>query len=280
MGLLGDGVVPEPVEEAPVEGQTTEAAPEEVRAEPATILDTVELPTRPEYLDEQFWDADKGEPNVQGLAKSYKDLRTEFNKRNNDKVGETAEDYATKEFFLQEGMESMKEDPAMMQAFAAAKEAGLGVKQAQTFINNFMGGMEDFKPQQVDVQAELAKLGKNGPHVVSGIKTWIDGMQKQGHLNDEVHSELLKLGSTAAGIKALDVLMHKSGEMNIPAGKALNGTSHMSAQDWYAATYDSHAEAGESKEAFNVRMRSLGETIFGTGHGTFNGTGFMPGGNR
>jgi len=58
-----------------------------------------------------------------------------------------------------------------------------------------------FAPQPVDVTDELSKLGKNGLHMVSGIKSWVDGMKNQGQLNDEVHAELLKLGSSAAGLK-------------------------------------------------------------------------------
>lgn len=262
--LLDEGAV-----EAPVVEEVTEVAPAAVETEAAPAV-----PERPEYIDEQFWNAEKGEVNAEGLAKSYKELRKAFNEKNNDKVGESELDYATEEFMAQEGMSGMKDDPAFNMALKAAKEAGLGVKQAQAFIGKFMAGMGEFAPPTVDVQAELGKLGKNGAHIVSGLKTWIDGMKTHGDINDEVHAEILKLGSTAAGIKALDVLRQKAGVMNIPAGEAVHGTSHMSAQDWYAATYETHAEAGESKDAYNVRMREIGKTIFGEGQGTFNGAGF------
>ena len=264
-----------------------QAAPEAV--EPAdpneVIMDAapVEAPPvkeRPDYIDEQFWNKEKGEPNVEGMAKSYKELRNAFNKRNEDKVGEKVEDYATEEFFSSEGMQDMKEDPAMMMALEAAKDAGMGIKQAQAFISKFVTGMGELAPPAVDVQEELGKLGKNGPHIVSGIKTWIDGMKNHGDINDEVHAEILKLGSTAAGIKALDVLRQKSGVLNIPTGDAVHGTTHLSAQDWYAATYETHAEAGESKSAYDARMHDLGKTIFGEGSGSFNGSGFQPSGRR
>lgn len=232
-----------------------------------------DAPVRPEYIDEQFWDEEKGETKVEGLAKSYKDLRNEFNKRNDDKVGETVEDYATEEFYALDGMAAMKDDPIMQLALSQAQEAGMGIKQAQDFLSKFVAGMEEFKPEPVDVQAELDKLGNNGPHMVSGLKTWVDGMKAQGDINDEVHSEILKLGSTAAGIKALDVLRQKTGVMNIPTGRAVSGTTHMSADDWHSATFETHAEAGETKQSYDVRMHELGKTIFGTGHGTYNGAG-------
>ena len=267
-GLLNEGAVEAPPVE-PVEG--------EVPVVEDSTPPPVEATVRPEYLDEQFWDADKGEAKVEGLAKSYKDLRTEFNKRNDDKVGESIEDYATDEFFESEGMQGMKDDPAMNMALEAAKDAGMGVKQAQAFINKFMSGMGEIAPPTVNVQDELAKLGKNGAHMVSGLKTWIDGMKSHGEINDEVHGEILKLGATAAGVKALDVLRQKSGVLNIPTGEAVSGTSHLSAQDWYSATYETHAEGGESMNAYNVRMHEMGKTIFGEGEGTFVGKGLGTG---
>ncbi len=253
-----------------VDGEGTKTQPEETTP--------VDAPIRPDFLDEQFWDAEKGEANVEGLSKSYKDLRTEFNKRNDDKVGDTVDDYGTEEFYALDGMAAMKDDPVMQLALSQAQEAGMGVKQAQAFISKFVAGMEEFKPAPVDVQGELDKLGKNGPHMVSGLKTWVDGMKNVGDINDEVHAEILKLGSTAAGIRALDILRQKSGVMNIPTGTAVTGTTHMSVDDWMTATYETHAEAGESKKSYDVRMHELGKTIFGTGHGTYNGAGLGTGG--
>ena len=276
-GLLEDAIVKEaPVEEAPVkEAPVKDGSLDTAKVSPDESA-PVDAPAKPEWLEDKFWDA-KGGANTEALAKSYADLRKEFNTKNNDKVGETIEDYATEEFMAQKGMADMKDDPAFNMALKMAQESGLGIKAAQTFIGKFMAGMGEFAPQQVDAAEELAKLGKNGPHMVSGIKSWVDGMKNQGQLNDEVHAELLKLGSSAAGIKALDVLRQKSGVINIPTGDALNGTTHMSAEDWYSATFKTHAEAGESKSAYNVRMSKLGETIFGTGHGTFTGSGLGTG---
>lgn len=271
MSLLEDAVV-----EAPVEEQET--PPQEVPEDSKqSSYQPIEIADRPEFLEEQFWNSEKGEANIEVLAKSYKDLRTEFNKRNDDKVGETFEDYATEDFFATQEIAEIKDDPAMKIALEAAKESGLGVKQAHSFINKFMSEMSALKPQPVDMKEELMKLGKNGPHMVSGIKTWVDGIKNRGDINEEVHAEILKLGATAAGIKALDFLRQKSGVLNIPTGAAMTGTTHMSAQDWYSATYDTHAENGESKDAYNVRMHELGKTIFGEGVGTFNGSGLGTG---
>jgi len=45
-------------------------------------------PQRPDYVEEQFWDAEKGSINVYDLAKSYKELRTAFSQRSPQKPAE------------------------------------------------------------------------------------------------------------------------------------------------------------------------------------------------
>lgn len=240
----------------------------------------VDAPQRPEWLPENFWDAEKGEPNVQGMAKSYSELRKAFNEKNNDKPGKEVSDYMSEEFydeegnFKVEGVELNKEDPVLQKAYEIAKDMGMGVKQANEFISKFAGNMTEFIPEGIDPEAELAKLGENGESIVTGLKTWVDGMKNNGEMDDEVYNAVLELGKTAAGIKALEVLRSKTGELAPPIGESLSGSTHMSLQDWYNATYETHAEAGESKEAFRQRMSDLGRKLIGNGHGTFDGSGF------
>lgn len=258
-------------------------APEEPLADTTTTppdgSPPVDAPQRPEWAPENFWDAEKGTVNAEAMAKSYSELRKAFNERNSDKPGEDVTAYAAEEFFNEDGtfkseaLSIAKDDPGLQAAYAAAKEAGLGVKQANAFIDKFLGNMQEFLPQSVDPQAELAKLGENGPSVVSGLKTWVDGMKNNGEIDGDVHAAILELGKTAAGIKALDVLRSKTGELAPPIGEALSGSTHMSLSEWYSATYDTHAEAGESRAAFQQRMSDLGRKLIGSGHGTFDGSG-------
>jgi len=264
-----------------------EAPAEESQAEETITTTTppdgskpVDAPVRPDYIPENFWNAESGEVNTEGLAKSYAELRKAFNEKNNDKAGEKVEDYFSEEFYTEDGMfksekvEISKDDPAIKAAYEAAKNAGMGVKQANEFISQFVAGMETNLPPKVDVQAELAKLGENAEKTVSGLKTWVDGMLNNKDIDAEVHAAMLDLGKTAAGIKALDVLRQKTGEMSLPIGEAMTGTTHMSLNDWYTATYESHGEAGESRQAFQERMHELGKKLIGQGHGTYNGAGF------
>ncbi len=227
---------------------------------------------RPEWLPKNFWNEDTSEANYEQLGNSYNKLRAEFNRKNDDKAGETLDEYSSEEFLTKVGIKA--DDQALTAALEVASDLGMGVKQTQSFISTYMDKIKDILPTPVDQKAELDKLGKNGPHVVAGLKVWVDGLKNKGHLNDDSYQALMDVGKTAAGVKALDSLRRQTGVTNIPTGEAITGTSHMSAQDWYAATYETHKDAGESKQAYDVRMGELGKIIFGEGHGTFDGAGF------
>lgn len=283
MGLMDDGVVAPPVEEVkdadPAEGtpvveehkdmDTTKVSPEDSQP--------VDAPVRPEWLPENFWK--NGNIDSEGMAKSYAELRKAYNQKNNDKLGDTVDEYMSAEYFTEEGnfkaegLVVPKDDPMLLAAYEAAKDAGLGVKATNDFIAKFMGKAGEMAPPPVDVDAEIKSLGKNGPHIIQGLKTWIDGMENSGDITADVKAKLVALGSDAAGIKALDFLRSKTGEQGIPTGKAVTGGHLMTASDWYQATYATHAEPGETKSQYDDRMRTIGAKIFGTGTGTFNGSG-------
>jgi len=295
IGLLNEGVVEEPIQEE-IEGketQSNEDTPEEAvrgedidnpKVDPTKDAHPVDASERPEWCPENFWDKKKLTVNAEALSKSYAELRSAFNKKNNDKIGHEVEDYILDAFFTDagnfkaEGVAVPKDDPLLIAAYKAAKESGLGIKATNEFITKFLGESSEFALPPIDINAEIAKLGKNGIHIVSGIKTWIDGLETKGTIDSEVKDKMIELGSTAAGIKALDVLRRRSGEQGLPTNTAITGSQNMTANDWYAAKFETHAEHGENRNQYNARMREIGKKIFGEGVGTFNGSGFGIGG--
>lgn len=285
-GLMDDGVVapPEPEVEVQPEVQAEpEVHTENLQAKPEDTP-PVDAPERPEWCPENFWK--DGAADAEAMAKSYSELRKAFNEKNNDKIGDSVEDYMAEEYFTEQGnykadgLVVPKDDPMLKAAFEAAKEAGLGIKATNEFVAKFMGKAGELAPPPIDVEAEVKSLGKNGPHIIQGLKTWIDGMESNGDITADVKAKLIALGSDAAGIKALDFLRSKTGEQGIPTGNAVTTGHLMTANDWYKATFETHAEPGESREQYDARMRAVGAKIFGTGHGSFNGSGLGIGGRR
>ena len=236
---------------------------------------------KPDWLPENFWNEKEGKINIEGLSKSYKDLRKAFNDRNNDPSSDHLSDYMADKFFDEDGfykhdnpdLKFSKDDEILREAFKTAQEAGMGIKQSHFFINKFLESIKDTLPPQITYDEEVKKLGKNGIHIIQGVKKWVDGLEDQGSINKEVKEELYKLGKTAAGVQALNVLRQRTGEQPLPTADVVSGSLLMSADDWYSATYETHGEAGESRAEYDQRMHEVAKKIFGTDRTGFTGSG-------
>jgi hypothetical protein len=239
-------------------------------APPAAPPDPEEEPERPQWLPKNFWNEKTGEANYEELAKSYANLRNEFNKRLSDKDSENAADYL-KDIDL--GTIS-EDDPALKLAISSAIKNKIGTKAMKSFLSDFISGLDEITGPKIDSAEEMQKLGRNAENIIGGVKTWLDGMLNKKDLDEESHNALLSLGMTAAGVKALNILKHKDGEIGIPVESAVTAQDHMTVEDWYNATYETHAEKGESMESYDKRMRSIAKKLFGDGEGTFDGSGY------
>lgn len=104
-----------------------------------------QAPARPDWLPEKFWQADKGAPNVEGLAKSYGELE-----RGRGKVKDTVRAEVMTEFFGQR--------PEKPEAYAlTAPEGAEGV----VILDKAPG--EDFQPQPGTTYFQLREDSKALP---------------------------------------------------------------------------------------------------------------------
>lgn len=62
-------------------------------------------PARPEYIPEKFWDAEKGAPNLEGMARSYSELERRFGATRPATVPESPDLYELKPAELPDGVE-------------------------------------------------------------------------------------------------------------------------------------------------------------------------------
>lgn len=218
----------------------------------------VDAPQRPDGIPEQFWDTKTGTVRTEALAKSYSSLRNKFNLTNNDKPGKSPDDYMTEGITTK--LAGLKDRPEVKAALQAAKDAGLGVKQAEQFIDTFIENLP--KPKELNVKEELQALGKNGMTTIKAVKTWLDAMVRDDELSQESYDALASLGETANGIKALNLMRQKSMEMQIPTGTSMGSNIEMGKDEWYQATYKTHAMTGETEADYNDRMHNIGKKIF------------------
>ncbi|MBR0651348.1 hypothetical protein GXW78_16870 [Roseomonas terrae] len=196
-------------------------------------------PVRPDYVAEQFWDAEKGEVRTEQMARSWKDLRGQVS-RGEGKMPETAEGYTLPTI---EGMPAdliKADDPLWVAVRTAAHAHNVTEAQLQALVKPYLAAMTKAQGAAPDPEAEraaimaerraeLALLGPGGEQLVRDVGGWIGGMEASGALTKDEAQALKALG-TAAGVRALAKMREAQGHPAIPT-------------DAYAADAMSQADA-------------------------------------
>lgn len=230
-------------------------------------------------VPEQFWDSEKGEVNQTALLKSFSDTKTALRQNQNElaelkksgkgEVPEKAEDYLSEDvivdgvFNAPEGVTRLEnipsDDPGLVGMAEVAQKHGLTPDQFKGIVTDAMLLADGFMPEPFNEKAELEKLGENGAALVSGLRTWADGLLANGHLSEDEHAYTLAFGQTAIGVSTLNKLRADMQGHTIPLGNAGAGEGLPSKEQWYA----SMPKANEDPDAY-AKWQKQGEQIFGT----------------
>lgn len=198
------------------EGETPED--DEQQTDTATETQGGDAPERPDYIPEKFWDAEKGAPNIENLAKSYAEL--EKGRHNVDELKakweeerlaarpEAPDDYQLPENELLDP-DQLAASPVVRLWREAAHEAGLGQKQFEGVLNRY--AETEIARLKEQAKAELEALGDNGKQRADAVGLWA----KQAFKDEAEYDAILQVGSTAAGVKALERLMQASKESGL-----------------------------------------------------------------
>jgi hypothetical protein len=223
-GLLADATKKD---ETPASETTPETDPNKTEGS-ETIAE------RPDYIAEQFWDAEKGVPKVEEMSKGYNNLRTEFNKvqeQKGEKAPEKAEDYLIdyqppvrsrptgdqKEGDVLDRFGDLDaEDPAFVAMAKAAKSANINQKQFNDMMQVAMEELHPILPEPFDAEKEKALLGEGADNIIQTNRDWIDTLMRNGVLNEDEFNLLLAYGGTALGVQLTNKLRLNSGEKPIP----------------------------------------------------------------
>lgn len=223
---------------------------------------------RPENIPEQFWDAEAGEVKTVELAKSYSDLRKQFNQLQNDK-GEVPEDqaeYLTNfEFKREDGKtdnipDIADDDPGLAAAAAAAKNAGLSTSQFASFVNDFLQAIDpalsDAMPEQVDLDAEIAKLGgkEKAIPVIKANAMFIRTMVDSGTFSEAEAEYAKKFAETAVGVSVLNKLRVNTGEAPIPMNVIVTEGAKSEADIQKMMADDRYKAQGSEGDAYRAEV--------------------------
>jgi len=180
--------------------------------------------TKPEFVQDKFWDADKQEVNIENLASSYNSLESKLGSRTEDLTKQIRTDIEAER--LKNVPESYKlnvpementkivvtEDMPIVKWWAeTAKDAGLSQEQYDTGVKAFIDNAVANLPNP---DLEKQKLGDNGRERVEAANMW-----SKKHLSPDGYSAISDLAGTANGVKAIEELMKLTKDSAMPTSQ-------------------------------------------------------------
>lgn len=239
-------------------------------------------PTRPEWAPEQFWNAERNELNGEKLAKSYNDLRAEFNKgkKGQGKTPDSPEGYLD-DFTIQrergEGddkvtLERIREvagdDPALLAFAEVAHKNGLTDKQFKSLVSDAMFAFDGLMPEPFDVNREIEALGMasmdEAKALIATNKNWLDRLHASGTLNEDQYLAARQMGMSALGLQTLNALREQAGEKPIPTNTMKsNGGMKTKAELGEMMKDPRYSADGEAGEAFRAEVARGFEALTG-----------------
>jgi len=188
---------------------TTQVVPETATPNESAAAES----SRPDFIQEKFWDADKNEPNLEALATSYNSLEKKLGSRTDElskqvrediekeKAANTPEAYELNISELPENVTlDVSDDMPIVQWWKeTAKSNGLSQEQfdqgVKMFVENAVGALPD-------ANEEMNKLGDNARERVEAAELW-----SKKNLSPEAYSAFSSLAVTAEGVQAIEEIM-------------------------------------------------------------------------
>lgn len=193
---------------------------------------------RPADVPEQFWDKDKKAVNTAALLKAHSDTRQALKTAQGNAKGTKVENADGYKYEAPKGLpdhiDASPDDPTVKALREISFKAGLTQEQFATLTTGYFEAAAKLLPAP-DLAAEKAKLGENADKVLAAVENWGRGLVDSGIWSPEEFDEIVGLGSTALGLRALNKLREQHGGEQIPVnpGDAAGGEG-WSLEDCYA----------------------------------------------
>lgn len=190
--------------------------------EVVTQTEQTEESSKPDFVQDKFWNKDTNEINIEELSSSYNSLEKKLGSRTEDLSKQIREDIANEvrskvpenyEINMPEIPENVQMDidpemPLLQWWQKTAKEAGLSQDQFNTgieaFVNNEIGSLPD-----LDNEKQL--LGESANARIEAADLW-----SKKNLSTDSYDAISEFASTAKGVKALEEIMKLNKDAPIP----------------------------------------------------------------
>ena len=178
--------------------------------------------TKPDYIQDKFWNAETKEVNIENLASSYNSLESKLGSRTedlskqirtdleNERLSKVPESYKLNVPEMDENTKvTISEDMPIVQWWGkTAKEAGLSQEQYDAGVNAFI---ENATANLPNPDLERQKLGDAGKERIEAANMW-----SKKHLSPDAYNAISSFASTADGVKALEEVMKLTKDSSMP----------------------------------------------------------------
>jgi hypothetical protein len=178
--------------------------------------------TKPEFIQDKFWDPEKNEVNIENLASSYNSLESKLGSRTedltkqikidleNEKLSNVPEEYKLNIPELNDNvqLEISNEMPIVQWWNNHAKNAGLSQEQYDEGVKAFV---ENATANLPNADLEIQKLGDSGRERIEAAELW-----SKKHLSPDAYNSISNFAATAEGVKALEEIMKLTKDSNMP----------------------------------------------------------------
>jgi hypothetical protein len=179
--------------------------------------------SKPEFIQDKFWDAERNEVNLENLASSYNSLEKKLGSRTEDlskqiredlemeKLKSAPEEYKVNLPELPENVDvTVSDEMEIVQWWKdTAKKNGLSQEQfdqgVEMFVNNAIATLPD-------MNAEMQKLGDNAKERVEAAELW-----SKKNLSPESYQTFSSVASTAEGVKVIEEIMKMTKDSPMPS---------------------------------------------------------------
>lgn len=208
---------------------------------------------RPDWWPENFWRKDSAEPDLEGIAKSWMDMRKMVSTGKHKAPADGK--YDTSAFG-----DTPEDDPVRSHVMSWAQENGISQAALDKLVGDVvkMGG-ERVENAQRSIQQEKAALGPNADAVIKGMTDWARGLVNKGIWGKDDFEEFKYMGGTANGIKALMKLRESYEGSRIPT-QSLPVEGQPSKDELYQMVADPKYK---SDPAYRAKVEKMFSQTFG-----------------
>lgn len=199
-----------------VDDNATNQAPVTTDSKEQTVV------SKPEYVQDKFWDVDRKEVNLENLSSSYNALEKKLGSRTEDlskqirqdmeleRLKNAPEAYKVNLPELPENVDvSVSDDMEIVQWWKeTAKKNGLSQDQFDEGVSMFINNAVSALP---DINAEMQNLGDNAKERIEASELW-----SKKNLSPSAYSTFSSIAATADGVKAIEEIMKLTKDSPIP----------------------------------------------------------------